>query len=172
MTLADEDNNSIPTDDVEPKEIEPEEIAAAEETEADDTLRVETNAEDTCTETAGDPDESESRLLKWKKALQGERHLRQMLLENQEKLPVLQNNRAENIVPRRQLRKWLVTELSGKPNGKDNDNTKDTLPKPVPRNNCVYRANWRVLRGEGSPSYSYQANKLSNTKFWLGGTWE
>ena len=23
-----------------------------------------------------------------------------------------------------------------------------------------------------SPSYSYQANKLSNTNFWLGGTWE
>ena len=117
---------------------------------ADSDLKVETNEDGACTETAGWPDQDESRLLKWKKALQGERNLRQMLLVNREILRNLQNKRAEDMVARRQLRKWLVTELSKKPNGKDNDNTKDTLPKPIPRKDSVYRANWRVLEGRAS----------------------
>ena len=72
---------------------------------ADSDLKVETNEDGACTETAGWPDQDESRLLKWKKALQGERNLRQMLLVNREILRNLQNKRAEDMVARRQLRK-------------------------------------------------------------------
>ena len=59
---------------------------------ADSDLKVETNEDGACT------DQDESRLLKWKKALQGERNLRQMLLVIREILRNLQNKRAEDMV--------------------------------------------------------------------------